>query len=179
MSRHSYFNEEEMEVVNQSVALAEELVNNSYKLSSSQMAQLNYDVKTSAHLLASEKSEEHFAQIVRYAAKRKGAVLKTDTEDFYKICVQDPAILRVLKSNADLNLSSFLLYIVCHELIHVVRFRSFLQNFNAPFAERHAEESKVHGRTHDLLAGQRIDGISQTLVFFDAWRSGGFGERDV
>ncbi|NOY68244.1 MAG: hypothetical protein GXP53_01945 [Deltaproteobacteria bacterium] len=177
--RHPYFNEEEMEVVDQSVAVAEELVNNHYKLSTSQMAQLNYDVKTSAHLLAREKAEEHFAQIVRYSAKRKGAVLETDTEDFYKICIQDTAILSALKKTTDLCLPPFLLYIVCHELIHIVRFRRFLQNFNAPFAERHAEESRVHGRTHDLLAGKRIEGIRQTLTFFEAWRSDGFGERDV
>jgi len=177
--RHRYFKQSELEILDQAVTVAEDLVNNHYKLSASQMLQLNYDIKTARYLLDTERSDKHFAQIVCYTVRKNGELFKADSDDFYKICIQDHVILSVLKTTPDLRLLPFLTYIICHELIHVVRFRRFLQHFNVSPAERLAEETRVHKKTNELLSNLRIKGISQVLAFFDAWRHAGFGKRQI
>ncbi len=171
MDQLRQFNSREIEVVNQSVALAEELVSNHYKLSASQLLRLNYDVKTLKELNAEEIVLDHFAQIVRYAERRKDTLLDTSVKDFYKICLQDHAILSALTRNAQLNLMAFVLYIVSHELIHIVRFRHFLQHFNAPLNERLAEEIRVHAKTHEVLSGIAVEGLQAVLKFYENWRN--------
>jgi hypothetical protein len=165
------FNQDELQVVNQSVELAEELVSNYYKLSTSQLLRLNYDVKTLQELSAEEIVSDHFAQIVRYAAKRKDTLLDTSIKDFYKICLQDHAILSAVNQNAELTLLAFVLYIVSHELIHIIRFRHFLQHFDASVNERLAEEIRVHAKTHEVLCGITIEGLQPALNFYANWRN--------
>jgi hypothetical protein len=165
-----HFNTNEIQVVNQSVELAEELVSDHYKLSTSQLSRLNYDIKTLQELTSEEIVADHFAQIVRYAAKRKDTLLDTSVKDFYKICLQDHAILATVNQNSELNLLAFVLYIVSHELIHVIRFRHFLQHFDAPVNERLSEEIRVHAETHDVLNRIKIDGLQPVLNFYQNWR---------
>jgi hypothetical protein len=171
MNQLRNFNQNEIQVVNQSVELAEELVSNHYKLSTSQLLRLNYDVKTLKELSSEEIVTDHFAQIVRYAAKRKDALLDTSVKDFYKICLQDHAILGTLNQNTELSLLAFLLYVVCHELIHIIRFRNFLQHFDASMKERMAEEIRVHAKTHEVLNGITIKGLQPVLNFYENWRN--------
>ena len=69
-----------------------------------------------------------------------------------------------------LELLPFTLYILTHELIHIVRFSKFLQNFNAKPEERIAEESRVHELTHKILRPVRIEGLPEVLNFYVQWR---------
>ena len=89
MDQFECFSPEELKVVNNSVAMAEELVSNEYKLSSSQLLRLNYDVKTLADLADEEIVDDHFAQILRYTEKKKNDLIDGPVNDFYKICRQD------------------------------------------------------------------------------------------
>jgi hypothetical protein len=171
MEQLQNFNQNEIQVVNQSVELAEELVSNHYKLSTSQLLRLNYDVKTLRELSSEEIVTDHFAQIVRYAEKRKDTLLDTSVKDFYKICLQDHAILSAVNQNLELNLMAFVLYIVSHELIHVIRFRHFIQHFDASVSERLAEEIRVHAKTHEILRGITIEGLKPVLNFYENWRN--------
>jgi len=169
MSQLREFDQNEIQVVNQSVELAEDLVCNHYKFSSSQLLRLNYDVKTLQDLSMEEIVADHFAQIVRYAAKRKDALLDTSMKDFYKICLQDHTILSAVHQNLELSLLAFVLYIVSHELIHIIRFRHFLQHFDATENERLAEEVRVHAKTHEVLSGISVDGMQPVLNFYENW----------
>ncbi|MCU0599228.1 MAG: hypothetical protein MUE70_08235 [Desulfobacterales bacterium] len=171
MHQFRCFNQIEIQVVNQSVELAEELVSDHYKLSTSQLLRLNYDVKTLQELSSDEIVADHFAQIVRYAAKKRGALLDTSVKDFYKVCLQDHAIVSALNQNSQLNLMAFVLYIVSHELIHIIRFRNFLQHFDASVNERLAEEIRVHAKTHEVLSGITLEGLNPVLSFYENWRS--------
>ncbi len=171
MGTLQYFNPDELQVVNTSVELAEEVVSNHYKLSASQLSKLNYDIKTLKELSAEEIVDEHFAQIIRYSAKRKDKVLDTFVKDFYKICFQDHIIIPTLKTNPELDLLTFSLYIASHELIHIIRFRHFLQQFDAPVKERMAEEARVHAKTHEILSDVSIDGVEAVLKFYEDWRN--------
>lgn len=164
------FAPEQLSVVTHAVGIAEELVSNHYKMSASQWLRPKYDVRTLAELEPPEIVDGPFAQIIRYQGQPKAASLSSSTYDFYKICLQDHAILTALRHNPELQLLPFTLYIITHELIHIVRFSKFLQGFEASADERLAEEQRVHARTHDVLIGLKLPGLSDVLRFYSDWR---------
>ena len=69
------------------------------------------------------------------------------------------------------HLFPFSLYIVTHELIHIVRFTKFMQNFVATADEKMDEEMRVHKKTHDILGNIRISGLSPVLAFYNQWHT--------
>lgn len=164
-----FFTSDQLHVVNDAVALAEELVANYYKMSASQWRRL-YDVKTLAGLHDHEIADGPFAQIIRYEARPKDAALGSASYDFYKVCIQDHSILAALDEHPEITLYPFILYIATHELIHVIRFRKFLQFFDAAIHERYDEECRVHGRTHEILTDVKVEALPQVLGFFAKWR---------
>jgi hypothetical protein len=165
------FNADELAVVNTAVSMAEELVSNFYKMSTSQWSGPKYDIKTLADLSEAEIVSGPFAQIIRYEGKLKDQVLGSSAYDFYKICIQDHAIINVLNEHSDITLAPFCLYVVTHELIHIVRFSRFLQNFNASDVEKLVEERRVHGITHDILGSINTPDMTSVLDFYASWRS--------
>ncbi len=169
--QHPKFSPEQITEVSRAVATAEHLVSDYYKLSATQMRQLNYDVKTAADLGGHEIVEDHFAQIVRYRAQKAESLLKTETDDFYKICLQDHSIIQVIRDFENIWLYPFLLYIICHELVHVVRFRRFQQQFSVPDEQKRSEEIRVHRITHEILAGQQTAGMDSVFGFYENWRT--------
>ncbi len=161
----------QIELINDAVAMAEELVSNHYKLSAAQWLRRQYDVKTAADLLTEEIIAGPFAQVIRYEGRRSNTDLNSDTFDFYKICLQDHAILEALERSPSLRLFPFTLYIITHELIHIVRFSKFLQSFVASDDEKHAEEIRVHEKTHEILEHVRIPDMAAVFQFYAHWRS--------
>lgn len=168
---HPTFKSDELIVVNNAVAMAEEMVSNYYKMSASQWLRPKYDVKTLADLSEDEIVAGPFAQIIRYEGKLKGGILGSSAYDLYKICIQDHAILNFLKERPEIALSPFALYVVTHELVHIVRFSRFLQNFNASDMEKLIEERRVHGITHDILDPVKAHGMGAVLDFYGTWRA--------
>jgi hypothetical protein len=165
-----YFNSSQIVIVNHSVAIAEELVSNHYKMSASEWLHPKYDVKTLADLRPEEIAEGPFAQIIRYTGFRKNTSLGSNAYDFYKICLQDHAIISALDTYPKLKLLPFCLYIVSHELIHIVRFSKFLQNFDASAEEKLLEETRVHDYTHLILQPLNLNGLNYVLDFYRKWR---------
>jgi hypothetical protein len=164
------FSSDQIDLVNQAVTMAEELVSNYFKMSDYQWLRPKYDVKTQADLKSNEVVDGPFAQIIRYEGKRKGSSLGSEAYDFYKICLQDPAILKVLCQTPQLELMPFCLYIITHELIHIVRFSKFLQNFEANPEEKLSEERRVHDITHQILLDVTTEGLPAILDYFQQWR---------
>jgi len=164
------FNKKQIKIVNRAAEMAEELVSDYYKLSSSQWLRRRYDIKTLADLSPEEIVSGPFAQIIRYKAHPKDSCLGSSAYDFYKICLQDNSILAVISDSNIIKLCPFTLYIITHELIHIVRFSEFLQNFNASHEEKLAEETRVHNNTHEILKTVKLPGLSNVLKFYDKWR---------
>ena len=169
MNPLEYFSSDEIRIVNDSVIIAEELVSNEYKLSATQLLRLNYDVKTLANLTDQEIVDDHFAQILRFTEKKKNDLPDAPFKDFYKICLQDHSIISVLKQYKELDFFSFMLYVVSHELIHIIRFSRFLQHFDAPLSEKNEEEFRVHAKTHDILFKVKLDNLKPVLKFYENW----------
>ena len=170
MQKRDCFGSNQLKIVNNAVAMAEELVSNNYKMSASQWLGPRYDVKTLAELKPEEIIDGPFAQIIRYKGQRKNTTLGSATYDFYKICLQDHTIRSTLEQTREIELFPFSLYIIVHELIHIVRFSKFLQSFEASADERMAEEKRVHQRTHDILQPVQIHGLKKVLEFYNDWR---------
>jgi hypothetical protein len=163
------FNGKQLQIVNKAAEMAEELVSDYHKISASQWLRRRYDIKTLADLSPAEIVSGPFAQIIRYKAQPKGSSLGSSTYDFYKICLQDNSILSATRKSPAIKLCPFALYIITHELIHIVRFSDFLQNFNASHEEKLAEETRVHNNTHEILKSVKLPGLSNVLKFYDKW----------
>lgn len=170
MTTSSQFSKAQLADVVRAAALAEELVSNHYKLSASQWLKKRYDIKTALDLKPEEVVEGPFAQVIRYEGRPNNGALTSTAFDFYKICLQDPAILSTLSMCPRLDLFPFALYILTHELIHIVRFSRFLQNFQATQPERLAEEARVHRITRDILEPTRLPGLSEVLKYYSGWQ---------
>ncbi|MFC1886625.1 hypothetical protein ACFLZM_06180, partial [Thermodesulfobacteriota bacterium] len=156
-------------IVNNSASMAEEMVSNHYKMSASEWLRPKYDVKTLADLRPEEIVHGPFAQIIRYEGQRKDKLLGSSAYDFYKICLQDHNILSVINTSRRIELLPFTLYIITHELIHIVRFSKFLQQFDASFEEKMLEETRVHEKTHEILGDVRLKGLDEVLRFYNKW----------
>ena len=163
------FKREQLSTVNNAVSMAEELVSNAYKMSENQWLRRRYDVSTLAELEDDEIVDGPFAQVIRFSGRLKGTSLGSAAYDYYKICLQDHSILEALKQSPGMRLFPLVLYITTHELIHIVRFSKFLQNFDASPEETLAEEKRVHAKTRKILTPVNLDGISDVLEFYSKW----------
>jgi len=90
--------------------------------------------------------------------------------DFYFICLQDHLILNALKRDKELGLLSLLVYIFTHELVHIVRFCSFLKRFEASGKEREKEEEIVHTKTYEILNGLQVPNLDYILDSYKGHR---------
>lgn len=173
MQEPRYFNQQELEKVDNAVLQAEDLVNNFFKLSSGQWLKNRYDIKTAKDLDLHERVCGPFAQVVKYAAQKKEISLGSSSFSFYTVCLQDPAILSVVEKNKAILLDPFLLYILTHELVHVVRFLRFEHRYeNAGEADLTlTEERKVHHLTHGILRRISLGGLEQVFYFYQEWRA--------
>lgn len=163
------FKSEQLNTVNNAVAMAEELVSNAYKMSENQWLRRRYDVSTLAELAADEIVDGPFAQVVRFSGRLKGTSLGSSAYDYYKICLQDHSILAALQDSPGMQLFPLVLYITTHELIHIVRFSKFLQNFDATPDETLAEEKRVHAKTRKILIPVNVTGLNDVLEFYGKW----------
>jgi hypothetical protein len=170
MGKQKEFSSNQIKTVNKAVEMAEELVSNFYKMSASEWLRPKYDVKTLADLSPDEILNEPFAQIIRYKGQLRDTSLGSSAYDFYKICLQDHSILLALDRTPSLQLFPFSLYIVTHELIHIVRFSKFLQSFDASPDEKIVEETRVHEDTHQVLQNVHVQGLPSVLDFYHQWR---------
>jgi hypothetical protein len=171
MTDSRYFNAEELLKVDEAVKTSEDLVSNYFKMSSAQWLKNKYDIKTARDLAPHERVKGPFAQVIKYEGHEQDIALNSSSFSFYKVCLQDPAILHALDMNDGLLLFAFLLYIVTHELVHIVRFSKFEQRYENKNESdvTMEEERKVHKLTHIILEPAPILGMGQVFDFYKDW----------
>jgi len=171
MQKLRHFNQEELLKVDEAVKLSEELVNNHFKMSSGQWLKNRYDIKTAKDLALHECVDGPFAQVVKYEGRKKDAALGSSSFSLYKVCLQDNAILTMVSKNRNLSLEPFLLYILTHELVHIVRFLKFNQRYeNKNEADVTLDEERmVHQLTHTILEPVSVPGLNQVFEFYKDW----------
>ena len=85
MERLEKFSPDQIKIVNNAVAMAEELVCNFFKMSVNQWLRHRYDIKTLADLGKNEMVDGRLAQILLYEGHPKDAPLGSSAYDLYKI----------------------------------------------------------------------------------------------
>ncbi len=142
--------------------LARELTGDHFHLSQGEALSLPVEVRTLADLREFEiHSGEVLAYIARYGYQdpRFGR-----SRDLYQVNLQDHNILQRLTQDADgVDFASLMLYVLTHELIHVIRFVKFLAPFHQSDSDRLAEEQRVHRLTRALLSKVPMDGLDTVL----------------
>jgi hypothetical protein len=160
------FDEGHMAMANEAVALAEELTSNHFKYSTSQWRRSRYDIRTLRDLEEPEITDKAFAQILRYIGQPSDSDLGSARFDFYKVCLQDHVILQGLNRDPELAFFPLMIYVVTHELVHIVRFSRFLQSFEAYPSVRSKEEARVHAITDEILKDAHEPGLERISGFY-------------
>ncbi len=165
------FSELELLTVDEAAKVSEELVNNYFKMSSGRWLKNRYDIKTAKDLAFHEQVYGPVAQVIKYEARKKEVPLGSSSFNLYKVCVQDDAVLSTVEGKGDMSLDSFLVYVITHELVHVVRFSKYQQRYeNKNEADvTMDEEKKVHLLTHSILNSTSISGIGKVFEFYKDW----------
>jgi hypothetical protein len=150
-SRMQRFNEQDLQQVRIAGGQAQMLVTNYYAIAPREWALMRYEVKTQVELAPSEFNDSVLAQVVCYEYTRSVGREILEQGDLYRICLQDNRILSTLVEGDELSLSRLLIYILTHELVHVVRFGQRLQRLDLPDHERPLEEQSVELITERIL----------------------------
>jgi hypothetical protein len=160
------FEPDEIAVLRQSIDLSEELLSEYYKISTSQWKRYRYDIQSLRDLREQEVTDAAFAQIHRYLRHPNDRLRGSEPGDYFKICLQDHVIRKAVQRDCVIQLFPLSLYIITHELIHVIRFAKFLQRFDSTETEQEAEEGRVHAMTYQLLHNCRVPGLPEVLSAF-------------
>ena len=151
MARQDCFNPVQLKIVSSARERAASLVSDYYRVAPREWLQMPYEVRTLRSLDSSEVTDSALAQTVCYAFKRQAGSIVVKEGDLFRICLQDHRILGAVR-DLQLGLGSLLMYVLTHELIHVVRFGQRLQSIDLPHELRSYEERKVEKTTRTILA---------------------------
>lgn len=143
--------------VSRAAARAEELTRDFYRIPGHERPRFPYDVAT----LADDPGPRHpvFADLVRVVLPASPDTGR-DRRQIYRIRLRDDQLLAAADSRRNVGLFPLLLYVVTHELVHVVRFESGLAVFDDTDARaRSREEVRVHEITQKVLAPARDEAL--------------------
>jgi hypothetical protein len=174
MEPAQYFHPDHKRVLNEAANIAEEVTSDFFKLSLSHWRRARFDILTREALRGEEISPHALALVAKYNGCHPDRLLSSAAFDFYRVCLQDGNILRTLRRRGDLSLFPLLLYILTHELVHIVRFSRFQALFEAPEEQKQAEERRVHRLTQTILAPLAVRSLPPVMRYYDDQVQGGF-----
>ena len=157
----------EMGLLAEGLSVAEESVSDFFRLSDTAWRAYPYEVRTLAELMPVEVTNKALAQVLRLRKPPTANQLRG--KDFFRICMQDHNLLRVVKREGVQDIMLPLLtYVLSHELVHIVRFYKFQHLFDAGPQKKEAEEKKVHDVTANILRRVRLPQLDRVLNFYQA-----------
>ncbi|MBW2095375.1 MAG: hypothetical protein JRI80_10850 [Deltaproteobacteria bacterium] len=160
------FRESDLATLSEALHVAEDKTSDFFKSSHDLWKRNQYDVKT-IKSLASDDMSSYALAVLRRGARKGPSSWESKEKNFYFICLQDHRILKAVQRDRELALLPFLTYILTHELVHIVRFGSFLQRYEVSGANKEREEQIVHGITFDILKDLSLRKMDYVL---DAYR---------
>lgn len=156
------FGTRQLKLLGRMLRLAREVTGDHYQLSQEQGSELPIEVRTLADL---QQFEIHSGEVLAYIARYGYA----DPEfgrprDLYQVNLQDHNILESLRrESSGISFSPLVLYVLTHELLHVIRFVKYLTPFHQSEVDRIREEQRVHALTRQLLARIPVSGMNRVL----------------
>lgn len=162
MSR--FFSSNQIQILNEAVTISEEVTNDFFPLTRRDWIENPYEVRTLHDIEGHEHPGESFAHLVRYTSDPAGKLRGCDAGRLYRICLNDPRFLEEISSMGQRALCALMVYVITHELVHIVRFGRYL--CLPSLEDRRREEERVHDLTREILAPVRIEGMPQVLDRF-------------
>jgi hypothetical protein len=141
------FNLDQLALLRRCLQRSEALVSRAFRIPALPSHQYPYEVATLVELTDAERAAGAFAHLVVYERRRPQGV-----ERLYRIALQDDVIAARIADGGTGWPAALFIYILTHELVHVVRFQRAEQSFAAQGPEREREEDLVHRLTLELLA---------------------------
>jgi len=172
MAESIFFDKKQCHWVGEVLEIAETLTGNYFQVDLEDVERFPYDLQTLANLRHREKTRRALAQVCKYEYQNRKTVFRDGGKEFYRICLQDDKILNTVRADGQSLLKPLLLYVVTHELIHVIRFSMEPKKFYLPSKEKKIEERDVHCKTQELLRSFRDPQVDLLLERYDP------GERD-
>ncbi len=164
VKNQDFFSTEHLVVLDEAVKTSEELVTEYFDLSSRNWLRHPYEICTLRDASEKEHPGDALAHLVRYAKNFEDKMRGTDSPVLYKIILNDQKILNHFLVRDGISIYSMLVYVISHELVHIVRFGSF--RVHPETAERELEESHVHDLTNDILSNVPIKEMTVVLDYF-------------
>jgi hypothetical protein len=139
----------ERDLVNRATCEAEESTSRYYCIPPHRWQSLHYDLLT---------REDYDWQplplwaLARLQRCRWEHPARSGGHDFYRIQLNDPGIISAARrEKIESNLFSFLVYILTHEMVHLVRLSTILNSADDP-PENSEEEDRVHRISRQILS---------------------------
>lgn len=163
MDRPLIFSGSERREVDRALSLAESYTGLFYGIPGREWPQYPYEVRTLAEGPGPEAPV--FADVVR-AVPLEAAEGRSSRPRF-RVRLRDDVILAKSRDVGEVGLFPMLLYVLTHELVHVVRFGSGLADFDAPPEERRCEEARVDAVTRRILAPAADPALDRFVSYLD------------
>lgn len=160
----------DISTVSEALDIAEEKTGDFYKFSFGQWKRHRYDLRTFPVLRDDEIASHAFALLNKCSRVTGALESRSKKHDFYFICLQDHQIIRALRRDNELRLLPLLVYVLTHELVHIVRFCNFAQRFDIRGDRREREENIVHSTTFEILEDLPLPGIEYILDAYQGHR---------
>jgi len=151
MSSAGSFTSADRTTISKAASLAEGLTWSFFDLPADEWKRNPYGIYTRREVDKTLHEPDVFARVVRYRPPNRSG--STGDRDRYGIVLQDSNILLALLRSGALDLWTLGLFVLTHELIHIVRFRKHNIDFFASAEERDNEEKVVQAMTKEILAG--------------------------
>ncbi|MGD0828178.1 MAG: hypothetical protein ABSA09_08865 [Desulfobaccales bacterium] len=161
-----HFHSQHKELLKEAAVIAEEVTSDFFKLSPAHWRRARYDILTLEGLSREEISPHAHALVAKYQGCPQNSSLQSAGFDFYRVCLQDHNILKTLEASPQLSMFPLLLYIITHELVHVIRFSQFLALFEACGEEQALEEARVHRLTQKILAPLNFLELTPVMSYY-------------
>jgi len=169
MAKSLFFDKKQCHCVGEVLEIAETLVANDFQVDLEDAERFPYDLQTLENLRHQEKTRRALAQVCKYEYQNKKTLLCEGGKEFYRICLQDDKILKTVRAEGQSLLKPLLLYVVTHELIHVIRFSMEPKKFYLHSREKRIEERDVHCKTYELLRSFRDPQVDLLLERYRPW----------
>ncbi|MBI5583885.1 MAG: hypothetical protein HY892_08675 [Deltaproteobacteria bacterium] len=157
------FSSKEFTLIDRALEISEDVSCNYYHISASNWKKYGFEISHLAQLSREEITDQGLAQISRYVRPPEHLLPGDYPRDYYRVCLQDHNILQLIEREKEVELFPLMIYILTHELVHIIRFRKFQQRFDVSPEEKNVEERKVHQATFDILKPLRKINLEPVL----------------
>lgn len=159
------FGRQQLKRVGRLFELARDITGEHFGLGQQEAQQLPVEMRTLAQLEREEiRPGEVLADICRYQYLDRQFGRR---RDLFRVNLQDHNILKILKREGNRRaFTPLLLYVLTHELVHVVRFVKLLAPFHQDPCHRPREERLVHELTQKLLGRLPLRGLRRVLEHY-------------